>query len=87
MGIVTAAAGVGTWFDVSVGFEELRACGDMAVSTELGTFFAEHALHIGAVSLVALQAVFDCRFVNHSLAPILCNFVVAIKADHRLSLF
>ncbi len=87
MGVMAAVAGVRTWLYVFMGRKKIRVRNFMTFRTKLGTFFVEHALFVGAVGLMTLQAVFDCRFVDHSLAPIFCNFIVAAETNNGLSFF
>jgi hypothetical protein len=87
MGVMTVGARVWTWLDILVGRQEIWPLGFMTLRTKLAGFFAEHAKLVGTVGLMTQETVFHCRVVDHSLAPIFGNFIVATETDDGLSFF
>lgn len=87
MGVMTAATGIQAGLDPTMGAKKFWASHLVTIRAELTTLFAEHAGDVGAVGLVALEAVFGGRLVNHTLAPVFGHFGVAAETDHRLAFF
>ncbi len=84
MSVMATITGVGARLNAFVNSCELGAGHSMTLCAKLTSFFINHAGFIGAMGLMALEAVFCRRSVDHPFAPELGNVCMAAEADDRL---